>query len=189
MILTEAEVVEVLSPEKIIAQLPDLSDVLGSPVIIAKLRYPPVNHTEFEPLITVEGLPPGASKVVRDWLQRVRFGPDAAIQSEKKEKGSIDEDRVARIHELYAHPDGRFGYLNAQTGFTSLDPDNAEIEFLATKPFGEWADAPRRWHGYGCVGISPTVSWPVAKIDARDSITTFACTEISLWRDEWRGGY
>lgn len=189
MILTEVEVVEVLSPEKIIARLPDLSDVLESPANIAALRYPPVNKSEFEPLIPVEGLPSGASDVVRDWLQRVQSGPEATIRSEKEEDGSIDERRLKRIRELYAHPDGRFGYLNTLSGFTSLDPDNVTIKFLATKPYGEWADAPRRWHGYGCVGISPVVSWPVAEIDVEYSIATFACTEISLWRDEWRGGY
>lgn len=189
MILTEVEVVEVLSPEKVIARLPDLSDVLGDPYKIAKLRYPPVNQ-EFEPLIPVDGLPPDASRLVRDWLQRVQSGPEAEILREKERETSISEEwRLTQIRELYAHPDGRFGYLSTLGGFASLDPDKAQIKFLATKPFGEWADAPRRWHGYGCIGISPAVSWPVAEIDARDSIATFACTEISLWRDEWHGGY
>lgn len=191
MILTDAEVVEVLSPEKVIAQKPDLSDVLGRPAEIAKLYYPPVSYGEYEPLIPIEDLPAGASTVVRNWLKEVQAGVEAAILAEKNQSTSISEDwRIENIRSHYAHPDGRYGYLNAQPGFASLDPDLVAIKFLSPQPFGEWKDAPRSWHGYGCVALSSNVKWPVAEIDADHSIDSFVCTSVSLWRDdsgdEWR---
>ena len=193
MILTDVEVVDVLSPDKVIARLPDLSDVLGRPAKIAKLTYPPPYDSEYEPLHLVEGLPPGASKVVREWMRRIKSGPEAMIRSEKEQRTSVDDRRTMQIREYFKHPDGRYGYLNAQPGFASLDPDHAKISFFATKPYGEWSDAPRSWGGFGCVALSPVVNWPVAAIDAKHSISSFACAEISLWYDEsgdeWRNYY
>jgi hypothetical protein len=191
MILTDAEVIEVLSPEKVIAQKPDLSDVLGRPVSVAKLRYPPAYDREYEPLITIEDLPQDAFDVVRDWLAEVQAGVEAAIVAEKSRKTSVSEDwRIENIRSLYAHPDGRYGYLNALPNFASIDADKVAIKFFSHQPFGEWSDAPRKWHGYGCVALSPTVKWPVAEIDADHSIDAFVCTSVSLWRDdsgdEWR---
>lgn len=191
MILTDAEVVEVLSPDKLFARKPDLSDVLGRSANIAKLTYPPGSGSEFKPLIPIDDLPLGASKVVRDWLRRVQAGPEAAIRKEKGRDTSISEEwRLELIHELYAHPDGRYGYLNAQPSFAAIDPDTVTVKFFSHQPYGEWSDAPRSWHGYGCVALSSTVKWPVAAIDAKHSIDTFVCNEVSLWRDDsgevWR---
>ena len=191
MILTDAEVIDVLSPDKVIARLPDLSDVLGRPVNNVKLSYPPTSQSEYEPLQSIQGLPAAASGVVRDWLRRVQSGPEAAIRREMERETSISEEwRLEHTRELYAHPDGRYGYLNAQPNFASLDPDKVKINFLGTKKFGEMSDAPRSWYGFGCVALSPVVSWPVAEIDAKYSIDTYVCTTISLWRDEtgdeWR---
>lgn len=185
MILTDAEVVEVLSPGKVIAQEPDLSDVLGRPANIAKLTYPPVTDWEYEPLITIEDLPQDALEVVRDWLAEVQAGVEAAIVAEKSRKTSISEDwRLEHIRKLYAHPDGRYGYLNAQPNFASVDPDKVAIKFFSHQPFGEWSEAPRQWYGYGCVALSPDVKWPVAEIDADHSIDSFVCKSVSLWRDD-----
>ncbi len=192
MILTDVEVVDVLSPDKVIARLSDLSDVLGRPAKIVQLTYPP-NHSDYAPLQLVEGMPPDASKVVREWMRRIKSGPEAMIKNEDDSRGSVDEWRATQIREYFKHPDGRYGYLNSQPGFASLDPDQVKIRFFATKPFGEWDDAPLKWIGFGCVALSPLVNWPVAPIDATYSISTFACAEIILWRsesgDEWRNHY
>ncbi|WP_306250201.1 hypothetical protein [Parvularcula sp. IMCC14364] len=189
MILTDVEVVDVLSQNKVIAQLPDLSDVLGRPAKIAKLTYPPVHDSENEPLQLVEGLPSGASEVVREWMRRIKSGPEAMIRNEQKRGQYFNDRREKQIREYFEHPDGRYGFLNAQPGFALLDPDEVTIKFFATKPFGESRDAQRNWNGFGCIALSPKVNWPVAAIDAEHSISTFACAEIHLWDDEWRNFY
>ncbi|NHK26294.1 hypothetical protein FF098_000060 [Parvularcula flava] len=190
MILTDVEVIEVLSPEKIIASRPDLSDVLEMSADDAALRYPSANQKKFQPLHTVEGLPDAAFTLVRGWIRRVQLGAGAAIQKEQEDDRDVSEERLADLRELYAHPDGAYGYMNAKSGFAKLNPETAKITFIATRPFGEWTDAPRKWVGYGCVALSPDVRWPVAEIDASEAIATFACTEVSFWENgEWEGGY
>lgn len=193
MILTDVEIVSVISPAQIIARKPDLSDVLKRPITIEKLTYPPVYSGEYEPLRPIDDLPADASKTFRQWLRQVKSGPEAMIRKEKERHRSFSDSRVKKVRERFDHPDGRYGYLNAQPGFASLDPDQVPIKFLATKPFGEWSDTPLKWSGFGCVALTPEVHWPVAAIDAKHAVSTFACTEISLWRnqpnDEWRSSY
>ncbi len=84
MILTNVEVIAVLSPDKVIAELPDLSDVLGRPAKIVKLNYPPAFDSNYEPLQLIEGLPSGASTVVRNWMRRIKSGPKAMIRGEQE---------------------------------------------------------------------------------------------------------
>ncbi len=96
---------------------------------------------------------------------------------------------MKRIQEYFAYPDGRYGYLNAQTSFAALDPDKVTIKFFAIKPFDERSDAPEAWTGFGCVALAQMVNWPVTAFDAEHSISTFTCTKIRFLHDEWSHGY
>ena len=189
MILTDAEVVEVLSSDKIIARLPDLSDILEDPIDVAQLRYPPFDQPKFEPLFPVEGAPLEATVLVRESLRRVQAGFQAALQREKGTEGAIsDRDRI-RLVELYGHPDGRLGYLNSQAEFSLLDPDKTKVTFISNMSVRERSNAPLEWSGFGCVALSPEVRWPVAPLDAENSIADFACASVRVWDGEWRGGF